>query len=159
MREDVVEHELLDLEVDDGVAVELCFEGPAQGVQERDVVSKLRVAPRRPPASRRRGTEQQQRPRELPRAARPASARMERAVIQHERRRRGLQTLGGQSEPRVGTGPRVLEPKHPNRAGTRHVHTETVSQQNRAGRRRVPRVSFLPETRVRNLCDLKTKAA
>lgn len=103
----MVEHELLDLEVDHHVSVELALEQPPQRLQVRDVVTDLGLAARGPPASR--GHRLEEKPRSLALLQRPAGPGLEGAVIDHYGGRCGGQTLGGGFINRVGRGFKVLE--------------------------------------------------
>ena len=100
MREDVIEHQLLDLEVDHHVPVELALEEPPQGLDAGDVVPDLGLAPSGAAAPRSHGPEEQLRL-FLP-AERPAGPGVEGAVIDHYRDRGGVQTPGGDLMNRVG---------------------------------------------------------
>ena len=99
MREDVIEYQLLDLEVDHHVPVELALQEPPQRLNTADIVPDLRLAPSGSAAPRRHGPEEQ--PRLLP-AERPARPGLEGAVIDHYRDRGGMQTLGSDLVDRVG---------------------------------------------------------
>lgn len=81
MHEHIVKHKLLDLEIDDNIAIELTFQQPSKRFQVWDIIANLSFTPCCPSASSRHRFELKSRNRKFVDIARPSRPRLKRTII------------------------------------------------------------------------------